>query len=142
MPANQTMLISSIRLGAFADGLGGGMVNLAGLVVLNGVTNTVQFSDPGGGSSISGVPCALNGPCQIAFVVGWGPYQPTAVVVSYRFLQNSLVHSLLAPPNSTNVITVSAGKEEHPVYRLDIHWGGLQHRIWKHKFPGWNKYRL
>lgn len=110
VPANQTMLISSIKLGVFAEGLGGGSLSLAGLVVLNGVTNTIQFSDPGGSSSTSGGPCALNGPCQIAFVEGYEPYTPAAVVVSYNSLSNSLLHSLIMAPGSTNVISVPAGK--------------------------------
>ena len=110
VPANQTMLISSIKPGTFAEGLGGGMVNLAGLVVLNGVTNTVQFSDPGGGSSISGVPCALNGPCQLAFVTDTTFLTPAAVVVSYKLLSNSLLHSLIVTPGSTNLISVPSGK--------------------------------
>jgi hypothetical protein len=110
VPTNQTLLISSIRLGTFDEGLGGGIVSLAGLVVLNGVTNTVQFSDPGGSGSISGGPCALNGPCQIAFVEGYEPYPPAAVVVSYNLLSNSLLHSLIVTPGSTNVILVPAGK--------------------------------
>ena len=110
VPANQTMVISSIKLGAFDEGLGGAAVNLAGLIVQNTVTNQIQFSNPGSGGSLYGVPCALNGPCQIAFFQGYDPHSPAAVVVSYKMLSNSLIQSLIVTPGSTNVISVPAGK--------------------------------
>jgi hypothetical protein len=109
VPANQTMLISSVKPGAF-DNSGAGALNLAGLVVINGVTNTIAFSNPGGSGFASGGSYALNGPCQFAFVADTFSLTPAAVVVSYNLLSNNLLHSLIVTPNSTNVISVTAGK--------------------------------
>lgn len=111
VPANQTMLIASVKLGVFDESAPGGWLSLSGLVVLNGVTNVIQFANSGGtGSFTSGGPYALNGPCQIAFVSYMDPTTPAPVVVSYDLLSNSLLHSLIIPPDSTNVVSVPAGK--------------------------------
>ena len=109
VPANQTLLISSVSAGSF-DNTGAAAMDLAGIIVQNGVTNTIQFWDPSVANWTSGGPYALNGPCRIAFVADSSSLAPAAVVVSYNLLTNSLLHSLIVQPGSTNVISVPAGK--------------------------------
>jgi hypothetical protein len=109
VPTNQTLFIFSVKFGTFDNSGSGNMVS--GLIVQNGVTNTVYFVNANYDASFRAftAPYALNGPCQIAFMDEANAV-PAAAVVSYEFLQNSLIHSLLAPPNSTNVILAPAGK--------------------------------
>lgn len=112
VPTNQTMLISSISLGNFQSGSGTPSSPVQGLVVQQGVTNNIVLSnaghDPAPHAPIG--PYALNGPCQIAFVNNLSPTIPAPVAVSYKLLQNSLLHSLIVTPNSTNTISIPAGK--------------------------------
>ena len=68
VPTNQTLFISSTKFGTFDNSGSGNMV--LGLIVQNGVTNTVYFvnaNNDAGYRAFTG-PYALNGPCQIAFV--------------------------------------------------------------------------
>lgn len=109
VPTNQTMLISSVKLGSF-DGSSSG--SLQGWIVQNGITNTLSLTDQTGSAAKSSGPFAIEGPCQIAFQAGviGDSYQPAPVVVSYTLLRNSLLHSTLVAPGSTNQISVPAGK--------------------------------
>jgi hypothetical protein len=112
VPANQTMLISSVELGNFDNSGGTPNSTAYGAVIQNGVTNIFVLSnaghDPIWNAPVG--PYALNGPCQIAFVSYGDPTMPAAVTVSYRLLQNSLLHSLVLTPNSTNAILIPKGK--------------------------------
>jgi hypothetical protein len=112
VPTNQTMLISSIDLGNFDNSGGTPNYPAHGLIILNGVTNDVVLSNAGHDPSPYAPvgPYAVNGPCQIAFV-GTDPTMPAAAVVSYRLLQNSMLHSLIVSPGSTNVIPIPTAKK-------------------------------
>jgi len=112
VPANQTMLISSIKLGNFHTSGGSPNYPAHGLVIQNGVTNDVVLSNEGHDPSPFAPvgPYAVNGPCQIAFVSNMDPTMPAAAVVSYKLLSNCLLHCLIVSPGSTNVISVPSGK--------------------------------
>lgn len=131
VPANQTMLISSVKFGTFDNSGSANMV--MGMIVQNGATNLVSLvnKDFDPHNLAYAAPYALNGPCQIAFVMDSGDPAnpaPAPVAVSYRFLQNSPIHCLLASPNSTNVISVPAGKNIR-FFGVTFLWGNTGYGI-------------
>ena len=113
IPTNQTMLISSVKVGDFGNGNG---FFAQWLIVQNGVTDFVSLQNEGGSTAASAGPYAINGPGQMAFVdTRWDTnnntyYVSVPVVVSYNLLHNSLLHSLIMSPGSTDVISVPAEK--------------------------------
>ena len=113
VPTNQTMLISSVKVGDFGNGNG---FSANWLIIQNGVTNTLSLLNGIGNTTASIGPFGINGPCQMAFVdTQWDTnnnayYISVPVVISYDLFTNSLLHSVVVPPGSTNGIQVPAGK--------------------------------
>jgi hypothetical protein len=103
VPTNQTLLISSLTLGAFSGDTDTATPAYAN-VVQNGVTNTLWLAPWGGG------PYAITGACQISFISSFPQTNPGPVVVSYKLIQSPAIHSFFAGSGLTNTIAVPAGK--------------------------------